>query len=84
MLRTEVSPGSWGAESCLGRAVTAVASSWARTKDSALVHVPGQREGGAVPEGGDPLPQLLASGPGQASEASSWWRTSAQRPAGTS
>lgn len=37
-----------------------------------------------VPEGGDLSPQLLASGPGQASEASSWLKTSAQRPAGTS
>ena len=55
MLRTEVSPGSWGEESCLGRVMTVVASSWARTKGSALVSRPGQGGkggGGSSPKGG--------------------------------
>ena len=66
MLRTEVSPGSWGEDSCLGRVMTVVASSWARTKGSTLVSGPGQRGkggGGSSPKGGTRYLSSLPQGP---------------------
>lgn len=66
MLRTAVSPGSWGEESCLGRVMTVVASSWARTKGSTLVSGPGQRGnggGGSSPKGGTRYLSSLPQGP---------------------